>query len=198
MLSISIQAGGQSKRMGENKALIHFRGELLIQRVLNRVRGIGDELFITTNRPEMLQFLGEELVSDYLPGKGGLGGLYTALRYAQHPFVAVVACDMPFMSAALMKAEYQIISEDTTVDAVIPNSGGGMEPFHAVYRKQTCLSVVEEAIEQGQTRLISWLEEVNARILTVDEVKLYDPEMSAFININTKDDLIKAEGMNLE
>jgi len=198
MLSISIQAGGQSKRMGENKALIHFRGELLIQRVLNRVRGIGDELFITTNRPEMLRFLGEELVSDYLPGKGGLGGLYTALRYAQYPFVAVVACDMPFMSAALMKAEYQIISENSTVDAVIPNSGGGLEPFHAVYRKQTCLPIVEEAIEQGHIRLISWLQEVNARILTVDEAKLYDPEMSAFININTKDDLIKAEGMNLD
>lgn len=198
MLSISVQAGGQSKRMREDKALIHFRGELLIQRVLNRLGSIGDEVFITTNRPEMLQFLGEDLVRDYLPGKGGLGGLYTALRYAQHPFVAVVACDMPFVSAALLKAEYEILSEDLAYDAVIPNSGEGLEPFHAVYRKCTCLPAVEKAVEIGAKRLVSWLPEVNARILMVEEVKRYDPGMSAFMNINTKDDLIKAEGMSLE
>jgi molybdopterin-guanine dinucleotide biosynthesis protein A len=198
MLSISIQAGGQSKRMGENKALIHFHGELLIQRVLNRVRSAGDDLFVTTNQPEMLRFLGENLVSDYFPGKGGLGGLYTALRYAKHPYVAVVACDMPFVSLALLKAEYEMISEDPACDVVIPNSGEGLEPFHAVYRKKTCLTAVEKAIRVGKKRLIGWLQEVNPRILTVEEIRLYDPEMRAFMNINTKDDLFKAERMNLE
>ena len=94
MLSIVVQAGGQSARMGENKALKPFLGRPLVQRVLERLAPIADELLLTTNQPEDFAFLKLPLFTDIKPGRGPLGGLYTALVSAKYPFVAVVACDM--------------------------------------------------------------------------------------------------------
>src|SRR5262245_39893464 len=103
MLTISIQAGGQSSRMGEDKALKPFLGRPLIQRVIDRLTPIADEIIVTTNRPEAYNFLTHRLFTDLKPGRGALGGLYTAIASASHPIVAVVACDMPFASATLIE-----------------------------------------------------------------------------------------------
>src|SRR5512147_3255637 len=99
MLTVCIQAGGQSSRMGEDKALKTFLGRPLIQRVIDRLSPIADEIILTTNHPEEYTFLDLPLFSDLKPGRGALGGLYTAIASATNPFVAVVACDMPFASA---------------------------------------------------------------------------------------------------
>src|SRR5512134_26433 len=98
MLTVCIQAGGASSRMGEDKALKPFLGRPLIQRVVDRLQPIADELIVTTNRLEEYSFLHTRLIPDLKPGRGALGGLYTAIASATHPIVAVVACDMPFAS----------------------------------------------------------------------------------------------------
>ncbi|HEX9030179.1 MAG TPA: molybdenum cofactor guanylyltransferase, partial [Anaerolineales bacterium] len=134
MLTIVVQAGGESRRMGQDKALLPFLGKPLITRILGRVRPIADELLVTTNRPENYSFLELPLFSDRLPGRGALGGLYTALSIANRPLVGVVACDMPFVSAALLAAARDLLA-DPTIDAVIPRTADGTEPFHAVYRR---------------------------------------------------------------
>ena len=95
MLTVCIQAGGQSSRMGEDKALKPFLGRPLIQRVIERLSPVADELIVTTNRPDDYRFLRLALRADLKPGRGALGGLYTAIASAAHPIVAVVACDMP-------------------------------------------------------------------------------------------------------
>src|SRR5687767_9764343 len=102
MLTVCVQAGGQSSRMGEDKALKTFLGRPLIQRVIDRLASIADEMIVTTNRPEDYAFLNVPLFPDLKPGRGALGGLYTAIASAKHPLVAVVACDMPFASANLL------------------------------------------------------------------------------------------------
>src|ERR1043165_3098179 len=99
MLTVCIQAGGQSSRMGEDKALKLFLGRPLIQRVIERLQPIADEIIVTTNRPEDYAFLNQRLVSDLKPGRGALGGLYTAIASAKYEIVGVVACDMPFVSS---------------------------------------------------------------------------------------------------
>src|SRR3970040_1082192 len=98
MLTVCIQAGGQSSRMGEDKALKPFLGRPLIQRLIERLSPVADELIVTSNRPEDYAFLDPRftLHTDLKPGRGALGGLYTALASAAHPIVAVIACDMPF------------------------------------------------------------------------------------------------------
>src|SRR5689334_15225086 len=112
MLTIAIQAGGQSSRMGEDKALKTFLGRPLIQRVVERLVSIADEIIVTTNRPEVYTFLDLRLTSDLKPGRGALGGLYTAIASATHPMVAVVACDMPFASPTLIEAMSKLLVEE--------------------------------------------------------------------------------------
>src|SRR5512146_452048 len=175
MLTVVIQAGGQSARMGENKALKLFLGRPLIQRVVDRLAPIADEMLVTTNQPADLAFLGVPLIADLRPGRGALGGLYTALASAHHDLVAVVACDMPFVSAALLEACTGIL-EAEGADVVIAKTPEGYEPLHALYRRSACVPAIEAAIEADQWRVISWFPKVRVRTLTEQELRRYDPD----------------------
>ena len=192
MLSIVIQAGGESRRMGRDKALMPFLGRPLIQRVVDRLTPIADEIIVTTNSPEEYRFLGLRLFSDLEPGRGALGGLYTALSSATCEAVAVVACDMPFASATLVEAASRLLVEEDA-DVVIPDSGGGLEPMHAVYRRETCIPAIKSAIAADKWRLVSWFPQVRVRILKPDEIKRYDPSGLAFWNLNTPEEFTEAE-----
>jgi molybdopterin-guanine dinucleotide biosynthesis protein A len=103
-LSVVVQAGGQSRRMGSNKALMVFQGQPLIERVVQRVAPISAETLLTANSAELFAFLNKRIEQDILPGLGALGGLYTALQGVQTPYAAVVACDMPFIRTEIGRA----------------------------------------------------------------------------------------------
>jgi len=192
MLTVCIQAGGQSSRMGEDKALKTFLGHPLIQRVVERLSPMADELIVTTNHPDDYAFLKLPLISDLKPGRGALGGLYTAISSASNPIVAVVACDMPFASATLLEAATRLIVKEGA-DVVIAKSDEGFEPLHAVYRRETCLPAIEAAIEADQWKVVAWFPQVKLRVLTSDEIKRYDPSGLAFWNVNTPEEFAKAE-----
>jgi molybdopterin-guanine dinucleotide biosynthesis protein A len=192
MLSVVVQAGGQSTRMGENKALKPFLGHALIQRVIDRIRPIADEVLVTTNQPEAFAFLGLPLFPDLKPGRGPLGGLYTALVSAKNPIVAVVACDMPFASAPLLVAAADLLVQEEA-DVVIARTAEGFEPLHAAYRREKCIPAIESAIESDQWRMIAWFPSVKVRTLLTEEIQKYDPEGLAFRNVNTPDEFAEAE-----
>jgi molybdopterin-guanine dinucleotide biosynthesis protein A len=192
MLTVCIQAGGASSRMGEDKALKTFLGRPLIQRVVERLSPIADELIVTTNRPEDYAFLNFPLVPDRRPGRGALGGLYTAIASASHPVVAVVACDMPFASPDLLEAASRLLIQEEA-DVVIPRSDEGYEPLHAVYRRETCLPAIEAAIDADQWKVVAWFPQVNVRVLTPEEIKPHDRSGLAFWNVNTPEEFSKAE-----
>lgn len=192
MLTVCIQAGGQSSRMGEDKALKTFLGRPLIQRVAERLSAMADELIVTTNRPDAYAFLNLPLFPDLKPGRGALGGLYTAIASARHPIVAVVACDMPFASPSLLEAASRLLGREE-VDVVIPKSEEGYEPLHAVYRRATCLPAIEAAIDADQWKVVSWFPQVKVRILIPDEVRQHDPSGLAFWNVNTPEEFAEAE-----
>ncbi len=191
-LTIVVQAGGESQRMGTNKALIPFLGIPLIQRVIERVRPLANEILITTNQPDELGFLGMRLVADIYAGRGALVGLHTALVSSSHPYVGVVACDMPFVSPVLLAYQLDCLKQDN-VDLVVPLTVQGHEPFHAVYRKSTCLPAVESALARGQKRMISWYPEVRVRELEHEDLVRIDPSGLAFMNINTPEEFQAAE-----
>ena len=192
MLTVVIQAGGQSSRMGEDKALKFFLGRPLIQRVIDRMKPIADELIVTTNRPAEYEFLGLRLVPDLKPGRGALGGLYTAIESATSPLVAVVACDMPFASPMLFEGALRFMVEEDA-DIVIAKKDENYEPLHALYRRETCLPAIETAIEANQWKVISWFPQVKVRTLTFDEVKSFDPSDLCFWNLNTPEEFVEAE-----
>lgn len=192
MLTVCIQAGGQSSRMGEDKALKTFLGNPLIQRVVERLSPVADELILTTNRPDDYAFLKLPLVSDLKPDRGALGGLYTAIASASNPIVAVVACDMPFANARVLEAATRLMVEEEA-DVVIAKGEEGYEPLHAIYRRETCLPAIEAAIDADMWKVVAWFPQVKVRVLTSDEIKRYDPSGLAFWNVNTPEEFAKAE-----
>lgn len=192
MLSVVIQAGGQSQRMGEDKGLLPFLGKPLVERVKDRVSPYAQEVLVTTNNLEAYRFLHLPLFTDLLPGLGALGGLFTALSVAHYSCVAVVACDMPFVNPIILQDEHQKLIQQGW-DVVIPLSNAGYEPFHAVYRRETCLPVVKNALEAGEKQLISWFYDVKVLAISPEDLTLLDPLGLAFININTHHELKEAE-----
>jgi molybdenum cofactor guanylyltransferase len=189
MISVVIQAGGASRRMGQDKGLVKLAGQPLVQHVLDRVAHLGDEVCITTNRPQAYAFLGLPTASDPEPGLGALVGLRTALQAVRGDTVLVVACDMPFLEPSLLR---HLLSRAGEADVVIPRRNGEFEPLHAVYRR-SCLTALEAALARGEARMISFFPDV--RLLPIDQAELasYDPEGLSFFNVNTPDDLIRAE-----
>lgn len=192
MRSLVVQAGGESRRMGKDKALVPFLGKPLIQRILERLIPVVDEALVTTNHPERYAFLNVPLIGDVFPGRGALGGLYTALRSAHYTFVAVVACDMPFVNPELLEILFRTL-EESKADAVIPQTATGNEPFYAVYRRENCLPLVRQAIEDGHWRADAWFWEANLHFFSSEEISIFDPLGLAFQNVNTPEELAAAE-----
>jgi molybdopterin-guanine dinucleotide biosynthesis protein A len=192
MLTVAVQAGGESSRMGEDKALKSFLGRPLIQRVIERLASIADEMIVTTNRPAEYGFLNLRLIADLKPGRGALGGLYTAVASAAHPFVAVIACDMPFASANFFESACSLMVEKEA-DVVIAKTNEGYEPLHALYRRESCLLAIEAALGADQWKVTSWFPEVKLYTLTHDEVETFDPSGLCFWNLNTPAEFKQAE-----
>ena len=178
--------------MGEDKALKPFLGRPLIQRVVDRLSPIADELIVTTNHLEEYSFLRTRLVSDLKPDRGALGGLYTAIASATHPFVAVVACDMPFTSTKLIEGMTSLMVQHEA-DVVIAKTEYGYEPLHAVYRRETCLPAIESAIESDKWKVIAWFPQVRVHELSEEETKSFNPDGLAFWNVNTPNEFAEAE-----
>ena len=203
-VTVVIQAGGESRRMGRSKATVPFAGRPLICRLVERLAPVSDDLVITTNEPDNLVFLhGEfpdlriQLVCDAFEYRGALPGLYTALQAARNPYVAVVACDMVFASASLVVAEALAMNE-SGADVVVPVNQHGYEPFHAMYRRMGCLPAVRRALDRGEKRAQAFFDDVKVLEFPQSKVLEAEPMGGCFINANTPDELHALEESFLE
>jgi molybdopterin-guanine dinucleotide biosynthesis protein A len=190
-ITLAIQAGGFSSRMGQDKALLPFGDQPLIEFIANRARTLTDDLLITTNQVASFEFLHIPLYPDRLSVRGALVGMHTALSAAQRPIVAVIGCDMPFFSTALLALQIQYL-EDKNVDGVIPHSVKGLEPLHGVYRCKPCLKAVHTALENNIHSLAGWLKLLRIVEITEDQIRSIDPDSRAFINLNTPEEYQQA------
>jgi molybdopterin-guanine dinucleotide biosynthesis protein A len=192
MLTLAILAGGNSQRMGQDKALMPFLGQPLIQRVLERLSPLADEVILSTNQPEKYAFLGVPTVTDLRPEHGSLGGLYTCMVYAHNPLVAAVACDLPFACPELFAYEISLLAEGEA-DVVVPRNMNGLEPLHAVYRRETCLPIIEKYLDEGRFKMIGWFNDAKVLEISSQSLLKFDPHGLAFLNINTTEEFLKAE-----
>jgi molybdopterin-guanine dinucleotide biosynthesis protein A len=190
-ISVVIQAGGKSSRMGKDKAFLPFHGTSLIQYVLQQVEGIGNEIIIISNQPDDHNEFNLPVFEDIFPGTGPLGGLYTAIYYARYEYCWVFACDMPFINRDLMRHMEGIAP---LYDAVVPKLeiSEYTEPFRAIYKK-SCLPAIHEVLSSNKRRVTDFFYLVNVHFLEWKDIKRYDPQGKSFININTRDDLHEAE-----
>lgn len=190
--------------MGRSKATVPFLGKPLLLRGVSRLLPLADEFIVTTNEPQNLGFLDDyvkqgkiRLVCDISDVRGALHGIHTALDAATKPYVAMVACDMIFPSRNLISAELTGLKREGT-DAAVPKTQFGYEPFHGVYRKDSCLPAVIEALGEGQTRATSWFDKIRLTDFTTDMIAKAEPRGGCFINTNTPEQLADMERKILE
>lgn len=190
-VSVVIQAGGQSVRMGADKGLVELRGKPLVRWIIDQTDGIAAETLIISNHSASYAQFGLPVHHDILPGIGALGGLYTAIHWAKYDHIFVLACDMPFINPALLRF---MLTRIATYDVLIPalDDQFMLEPFRALYRKR-CEQPIHDAIQAGKRRAISFFPEVAVQILPFKEISRFDPDGISFFNINTPEDLQQAE-----
>lgn len=181
--------------MGQDKGLVPLAGRPMIEHVLDKVAGLGDEVLITTNNPTGYAYLGNRMATDEVPGAGALPGLKTALSAAQGETVLLLACDMPFLNRPLLVYLLELAAEG---DVVVPLWNDRHQTMHAVYHRDRCLAAVEEALERGDKRMISFYPALNIRTVTPAEVRRFDPAGRTFMNINTPQELTAAETLLTE
>ena len=206
-----ILAGGQSRRMGENKALMQLGDDPLIGHVIRRMRLVTDELLLVTNSPTEYANLNVPMHGDIFSGTGALGGIYTGLMHASHDAVLCVACDSPFLEPKLLTHLVSVLGE---YDAVMPYTYrrrqtpscqnkdiGVTNPSHntqitlqtlcAAYSKR-CLPIIELMLRESELRVHALQERAYLNRISPEIWKAFDPKGMSFFNINTPEDFERA------
>ena len=188
--SVAIIAGGQSRRMGRDKAWLKLGGMSLVERVIQASADLNQaQTILITNSPADYAHLGLPMYGDALPGKGALGGIYTALLRAKSDYALTLACDMPFVSAKLLR--FMLSQLDESVDIVVPRVDGYPQAMHAIYRK-TCLAPIRRQLEAKRLKIIRFFADVRVRYLDEADYAPYDSDGRSFANLNTPDELEEA------
>ena len=202
-VSALVLAGGQSRRMGRDKALLDFDGAPLIARVIERVRQVCAEVIVVANDAYAYACFGARVVSDVYPGKGSLGGIFSGLQAAHEEYALAVACDLPFLNDALLR--YMILLAPQA-DVVIPRAHAptgkaqgatrydqlavkesGLQAMHAIYSKH-CLEPMRARLLADDLRIINFFDQVRVHIVEPDQVARFDPQLLSFLNVNTPED----------
>ena len=189
-MDAAILAGGRARRLGgQDKRALRVGPTTILERQLAALDGLVDRVFVVGADPMAAGGPCPAVVTDRLPNAGALGGLYTALCEAAGSHVLVVACDLPFVTTALLA---RLISlADSTRDAVVPRSTDGLQPLCAVYARRLA-DEVRRCIESGRLKIQDLLGTIRVREVGPAEIATFDPEGRLFFNVNTPDDLEEA------
>jgi molybdenum cofactor guanylyltransferase len=183
----AILAGGRARRFGGvDKSLLRVGAATILDRQLEALASLAGRVFVVTDRPVSFGRRGVRVVRDRLPNAGALGGIYTALVEADGPHVLVVACDLPFVSAALL-TELAGLADDTC-DAVVPRTRDGRQPLCAVYARRLA-DTVRGQVESGHLKIQDLLAAIRVREVGPDDLARFDPDGRLFHNVNTPGDL---------
>jgi molybdopterin-guanine dinucleotide biosynthesis protein A len=192
-----VLAGGASRRLGQDKALLRIgAGPTLLERTVATVHAAGlREVVLSVSTVERGRTLREavpavaglRLVVDAEPGRGPLGALHAALSAVPHHHVLLVACDMPRLHVAALRA---LLEEPRDADAVVPRVAGRDQPLAALYGP-ACLPLTARLLEQGRLAMRDLLAAPGLRVRFLDETCLARAGVpaAAFDNVNTPADL---------
>ena len=200
MFGSIILAGGRALRLGRDKLQEEVGGRPVLQRVVDTLKLLSDDIIIVINQTPSLPggYNGSaiKVVSDIFPAGGPLGGLYSGLAASSASHNMVVAGDMPFLNLSLLRYMLDITgaggsNREAAFDVVIPRINGFIEPLHAVYSRR-CLPYVKQEVESGRCNIRSFFPKVKVKYIENAEIDLFDRQHLSFFNINDEEDLTKA------
>ena len=182
-----ILGGGKSRRMGRDKRRLYWDGEHFLDRVCRLIANLFDEILVVTAEEDYdCSHLPVRLVTDKIPQKGSLGGVYTGLLEAKNSLIFVVACDMPF----LVNESISRLCLEPASDAVVVKLSTGLQPLHARYSKN-CAPFIEHMIQKGDLKIQNLVTQPGLTVKIIEETLFddIDPYRKSFMNINTPADL---------
>ncbi|MFH0811854.1 MAG: molybdenum cofactor guanylyltransferase [Pseudomonadota bacterium] len=180
-----ILCGGESRRMGQNKAFISIQGERIIDRTVSLFKDLFDDVLLVTNAPLEYLDLNVRIVTDLIPKKGSLGGIYTGLFFSSSPKAFFVGCDMPFLDKKVIR---YFLNKADEADIVVYRSNQYWEPLHAIYSRKF-IKPIERLMQQGELTILKAYKWMKVREIKKEEVEPIDPGLHSLVNINTPDDL---------
>lgn len=186
-----ILAGGQNRRFsGKKKALLRLGGRPILDRIYSTFSDLFEEIILVTNDPLEYFDWDATIVTDLFPIRSSLTGIHAGLFYTKTPFAFVVACDIPFLKQALIETLLEAM--DSQVDIVVPETSNGLEPLCALYAKE-CLKQIEKQIAGEAFKIDTFFEKVRVKKIQETALREKDPDLVSFFNINTPDDLRRAQ-----
>lgn len=188
-----ILAGGDSQRMGSDKANLLLGEQTLLQRVIAAMQQVFPNVIISVRqtRPEIkLPQVCDEQSGAGMRGGGPLAGLAAALDQITTPWAFVVACDMPFVEPAMIEL---LASYRGDYQAVVPVVQGHLQPL-AAYYAASCLGTLRAHLaDGGKNSLRALLEQLRVRYVDESELRKADPALRSFCDLDTPQDVATAQ-----
>ncbi len=194
-----VLAGGASSRMGQDKAHLRVGGKQFFERAVTALSPIchGPVSVVGGNHPDMASKtdLDIEFIPDFreicqLP-QAPIVGLYTALTYATTPWIAILACDLPFVTGDLMIRLAGYRSDD--IDVIVPlQPDANSQPLCAIYNRDRCLQVVKDMVEKGELKMRTVVSMLHSRFVSFDKLADLSGSASFFFNVNNPEDHMSA------
>jgi len=182
-----ILTGGESKRMGSDKASVVLSGKTLLGHVLEQLEPLFSDILISVR--EQRSDIAYPQIIDASEDRGPMVGIKAALEAVKTEWVFVIACDMPLISARLIQYLSDLRSEH---DAVVSHVFDRPQPLFGFYNK-TCLPMMEAKMKQGQRSMIRLLDDLDTCQLSEQQVKTIDPEFRSLMSLDTLEDVKKVE-----
>ena len=186
-----VLSGGASRRMGSDKAALAFGGSTLALRAFDTLKTLSQNVWLVGDE----RFSGVPIVPDVFkleaPGvRASIVGLHSALCHSSTEWIAVLACDMPFVDAELFRRFVNIASHSRQeLDAIIPaDRYGKLQPFAALYRCEVCLPAVEAMLSKEDFRLTELTNRLKTHIMAYPDYGDLDADDRLFFNVNTPED----------
>ena len=196
-----VLGGGHSRRIGSPKPLLQLGGKLVLARIVDVLRPLCDELILVARpgqddyTPDTAIALRMHVVTDTEPYEGPLAAIHAGLSAAVTPLAFITAADQPFLSRQLIAAMINAATSAGSAESVVPRAAGRLHPLHSVLVVKDWLSIVEQALNDGETSPRRMMEkavetgEPSMSIMTEDEMETYDPRLLSILDIDTPEQL---------
>jgi len=186
-----ILAGGMNTRFsGQDKAFLSVGGKRIIDHIYSVFNELFEDIILVTNNPLKYLWWDLTIATDIFPFRSSLTGIHAGLFYTLNPFAFFAACDTPFLKKGLV--ETIIDNIEPGVDVVIPETSAGLETLCAVYSKE-CLKPVEHHLTKEKFKIQHFFKKGRVKKISEEILREKDPDLLSFFNINSPEDLDKAE-----
>jgi molybdopterin-guanine dinucleotide biosynthesis protein A len=198
--SAIILAGGPSKRFGKDKGLVKLKGKVLVRYLLEKVARIVDEKVIVVGSnaqkntfSPLFEHVADVIVDKY-DGHSPLIGALTGFETVQSDYSLLLPCDTPFLSRKIATLLLDVCMGRSATIPRWPN--GWIEPLQAAYNTKSAIVATKKALNQGKRDMLSMINYLHGvRYISTLVLQELDPELFTFFNINTFEDLEKAESI---